>query len=128
MAAEAFLAMALSGGDYMVIGALLAGFVGLPATIIVITEQGLAGRMERTELRIHERIDGVQTEVRQLDQRKVEKVDWVSEVVKNRRKLEQVGEQLSGISARLDGAATIGTAVNKLADQLGRMAERNTHG
>lgn len=117
------LAMALSGGDYLAIAGLLAAFLGLPGMILIGLVRGLSKSLDAAITRVHERIDQVDQKVAALDGAKIDRKDFLREVIGSRQKLDRVSEQIAGINGRLDAEFGVGAAINNLAGHVGKLLE-----
>jgi len=122
------LAMALTGGDFAIIGGLLGAFVGVPIMITLFSIKGVAKRVDTVEDGAHKRINGVEEQIREVEKRKVDKVDWLRETVSNRQKLDRMGETVASVNQRLQDAFGVGAAMNKLAEKLGALLEKRSDG
>lgn len=106
-------AMALELGDYAVIG-------GMLVAIATITTKLMSFYLKS----LNERITVVETRVREVEDKKVDKRDWLRDLISTRSKIDKVSEQIAGVHSKLDAEFGIAAAMNRLADSVGKMTER----
>ena len=106
---------ALTGSDYFAIAGLLAGFVGLPGALIVMSLKNVRGDMAKMDARLSV-----------VEQEKVSHAEWVRVTVSHNNRMERVCEQLAELSGKMDANFGIPRGLSRIADALEGRAESDT--
>lgn len=106
------LATALQVGDYAALGGMMAGITTVSLTLTVFIVKGLSRR-----------VDAVETDVKNLRDKKADKVEWAREVVLTRAKLDRMSEKMERIDGKLDNNFGIAASITRLSDEFGKWRE-----
>jgi len=124
----------LSLADYGVIAGMLATFVGVPLAIFRAMLGSLDKRLKvKADTHVVAELVKAKADahaVTELDKRltrlqgdAVSKLDWLREVVTNRKKLDGIAEQVASLTGRIDERIGMGAAVQSIATSLKAMTE-----
>lgn len=112
--------VSLSLSDFAVIGGMLLAMT----TALLFNIKTLNRRVEAVEQHARDVNDKVEERSRELEDKKVDKKDWLRVTLSTRQKVDHLGEQLLKIESKLDADFGMSAAVNRLADGVIKAMEK----
>jgi len=115
--------MTLTSGDYLTIAGLLAAFMTLPGTIIILMLTGLRADNVKFRAEIREALATLDVRITQVEQNKLGREDWIRVTASQTNRLNRVSEQLAELSGQMNAQFGTSGALNRIADVIEKRAE-----
>lgn len=111
----------MTAGDYWALAGMLAGFVGLPGSIIIMMLSRMSSQQDLFRSETRAELKAMDGRMNELERTKVGKQDWLREAVSTREKVDKVAECVARIDSRLEGEFGTSAAMNRLAESVERV-------